>query len=190
MPAALAVDWDTIKQAAIAGVPVPDLARQWGMIDPKTGRPDTTAIRKRSSREQWPIPRAVMDRAQKMMAEARKNVKQLVTKPIVTVSQDPQNPLHVVAESTVTYGKRAQLAILAGLVPEIETAMQQPGKFRPENIKELVMVGSLAHKLAGMDKDSQEIKVNVAMFGHEGAIQQEAETWDCQPETIPAGHET
>lgn len=65
----LDVDWKAIEVSAIAGVPYPAIAAQWGMFDER-GRPDTNAIRQRAFREKWPVPAAVRKRSQNQHSKA------------------------------------------------------------------------------------------------------------------------
>lgn len=69
MPEALPVDWEAIKLSAVAGIPFQALATSHGLVD-ANGKPDTTAIRQRASREDWPIPSRVQRLAKRRHREA------------------------------------------------------------------------------------------------------------------------
>ena len=71
MPVELAVDWQAIRLAAVAGVEYRTLAIEHGMFK-ADGKPDTNAIRQRSSREKWPVPSAIHARAVAAQREAAK----------------------------------------------------------------------------------------------------------------------
>lgn len=176
MPAALAVDWEAIKQAAIAGVPIPDLARQWGMIDEETGKPDTTAIRKRSSREEWPIPRAVIERAHKKLAEAKAAVANLVTdvsQDGVTLSQRPAKPVDLAADSLVDGGNEAS-AIAQGIA--LRSLRSAPKKLTVTDFGDVKTAMQIARTAAGMDR--AQVQVAVALAPKWGSVvQSEAADW-------------
>lgn len=61
--AALDIDWEAAKLALVAGVSYDDVARSQGLFYPD-GKPDSSALRQRCCRERWPVPRAVVRRAQ------------------------------------------------------------------------------------------------------------------------------
>jgi hypothetical protein len=67
---ALPIDWEALKQAAIAGVDFRVLAIQFRLFD-KHGKPNTNAIRQRAYREAWPI-------AARIVRVARKNLKDAI----------------------------------------------------------------------------------------------------------------
>lgn len=69
MAEALPVDWEAIKLSAVAGIPFQALATSHGLLD-SNGKPDTTAIRQRASREAWPIPSRVQRLAKRRHREA------------------------------------------------------------------------------------------------------------------------
>ncbi|OAI56039.1 hypothetical protein AYO49_04920 [Verrucomicrobiaceae bacterium SCGC AG-212-N21] len=193
MAAALAVDWDEIRECAVAGVPFIDLARRWGLLK-ADGSPDTNAIRQRSFREEWPVPRAIRVRARHKLkqalaeqAMARSKMQAgggsvlgvgggvtCVTRASEGLKVPSAGSLDAIAETAVTFGRRSQMAILAGLVPQIEAAMHAPEVFRPATVRELVAAGGLIHKLSGLDQDAPEVRLQVAMFteGAHGA------TWE------------
>jgi len=183
MPAALAVDWDAIKASLIAGVPAIEVAAQWGLVD-EDGKPDTQAIRKRSSREQWPIPSAIMDRVTKRVTEAKSAHAQALAmiqgqKAVtntVTVSpgaQFPTNPIDKVVDSVEKYGQRVQMSVLSALVPQIESAMRDtPESFRPHDLKTLSMGVGITAKLTGLDRPQQSLTVNFSgLSSHNAQIQ-------------------
>jgi hypothetical protein len=65
----LPVDWNAIRDAAIAGVPYRAIAIQWGIIG-KDGKPNTGAIRVRALREKWPVITRIVHHAKKRAKEA------------------------------------------------------------------------------------------------------------------------
>jgi hypothetical protein len=164
-------------------LPFPEISKRYNVPE--------TAIRTRSSREEWPIPRSIMARAQRQLKEARQaQLRQLERGDGVAgehlrekVSQmarvQEESPLRVISESAVTYGQRSQMAILAGMAPQIEQAMSNPEAFTPASVKELVALGSLLHKLSGLDKEGAQVRVSVAMFseGAKAGAVIEADSW-------------
>jgi len=66
---ALPIDWEALKQAAIAGVDFRVLAIQFKLFD-KHGKPNTNAIRQRAYRESWPIAARIVRVARKNLKEA------------------------------------------------------------------------------------------------------------------------
>ena len=69
MGEALNVNWEAIREAAIAGVPFKVLASQNGLFD-KKGKPYTGAIRVRAMREKWPVVTRLMHEAKKQAKRA------------------------------------------------------------------------------------------------------------------------
>ena len=65
----LNVNWDAIREAAIAGVPFKVLAAQNGLYD-KKGKPYTGAIRVRAMREKWPVVTRLVHEAKKQAKRA------------------------------------------------------------------------------------------------------------------------
>jgi len=103
MATELMVDWNAVQLSAVAGVPYPALALQWGMVD-EHGRPDTNAIRQRAFREKWPVPAAVQKRARnqhKSAIESQKAARQTIQAKIVTgdITDHPKIPVTAVTEA-------------------------------------------------------------------------------------------
>lgn len=163
MPAALPVDWTAIKEAMIAGVPAIELARRHNLTDSE-GRPDTTAIRKRCSREKWPVPASIMDRASKKLADARQEVQETakalsLTGQAVTVSQESRE---IGSDELLKYWKRTQMALLPPLTEQAELAVtENPEFFRPSNLKEMTQLVGITGKLTGADRPQQAVQVNL-----------------------------
>lgn len=88
--AALNVDWNAIRLAAVAGVSFKELARQHGM-------PNTDTIRQRSCREKWPIPESIIRRARVAAAKAAEEQeaakKQLVERKLPYAPPPPPVPV-------------------------------------------------------------------------------------------------
>ena len=86
----LPIDWEALKQAAIAGVDFRVLAIQFRLFD-KHGKPNTNAIRQRAYRESWPIAARIVRVAKKNLKEAMQAAhKQGMTTPYPS----PQNPTY------------------------------------------------------------------------------------------------
>lgn len=159
MPEALAVDWEEIKRAAIAGVPYKELADSWGLQG-------TDAIRQRASREDWPVPRRVLEKAQKQLADAEA----LVSK----AKQDAQPASYSVSsKSNVTAVTMAAESLVLShtrtanaLVLATEKALSRFAK-APADI-ETWTDASTAYKLqrlaAGIDREGTQVNVNLAML--------------------------
>jgi hypothetical protein len=75
MGEALNVDWNAIREAAIAGVPFKVLAAQFGIIG-KDGKPSTGAIRIRALRERWPVVTRLVSQAKREAREASRKLEE------------------------------------------------------------------------------------------------------------------
>ena len=64
MPHELPVDWNEIEKACIAGVPQRQVAQTMGVSSGVDVERLYKAIRKRASRERWPVPASIIRRAQ------------------------------------------------------------------------------------------------------------------------------
>ncbi len=164
MPAALAVDWDAIKQAAIAGVPFRNLADNWGMAD-------TAAIRQRASREAWPIPRAIVDKAVQRLAQAKAEHSRAIT--AVREAAGLDSPV-TVSQASVTsleeYAKRTQNAILPALVGQVEKAARdRPEAWEPNSLKGLQSAVTTIWKLTGRDRPGASVTLNFGSISNHGS---------------------
>lgn len=79
MPSPLPIDWNEAEKACIAGVPMHQVAQ--GMAERAGIDPERlySAIRKRASRERWPVPDAIVRRARlqaKVASGAAENAKE------------------------------------------------------------------------------------------------------------------
>ena len=175
MGAALAVDWTAIKEAMIAGVPAVELAKRYSLLN-EDGTPDTTAIRKRCSREKWPVPSSIMDRASKKLAEARQEAQETARAMTtnaqgVTVSQDNRE---IGSDEVLKYWKRTQMALLPPLTEQAELAVtENPEFFRPTNLKEMTQLVGISAKLSGADRPQTAVQVNLWSQGSRAHTEQD-----------------
>ena len=186
MPAALAVDWDQIKQAAIAGVSFPELARQWEMLDDE-GKPDTSAIRKRCSREGWPVPRSIMASASLRLNEAKaaQNAarEQMQAKGEAVTVVTPPPPNAVIAGNIAEMGAKSNLHALALLQNKLQRASESPDSIRDlENVGDIVTALKGARLAAGMDKEGSQVTLNLSMFGAQTGqgVSEEGPVWEVE----------
>jgi hypothetical protein len=171
MPEALPVDWDAIREAAVAGVPFPEIAAKCGFFQ-KNGKPDTTALRQRCHREQWNVPRSIVARASvhaKKAKDAHKailrnpeasgaGVADLIPKESVTVSQGGAGEL--VLASLEAISARHPLRMASYLEKKLTRAVD--GDTIPEvtSWKDAQTADSMLRKALGLDKPQVAVQVN------------------------------
>lgn len=154
MPAALAIDWSPIRDAAIGGVPLPDLAERFGI--------SFDALRQRSLRQKWPIPSRVRAKANE---QGVADVSQRALEQAETATA-------TLADSLLRNGEQSSLIgsnLLLGLLQKATLEKLQP----LEHVADVVTAIKGARLTAGMDKTNTEVKVNLAMFAGQG----ESEEW-------------
>ncbi len=175
MPEALAVDWDEIKAAAIAGVPFIKIAEQWDIRD-EAGTLSTNSIRQRSFREAWPVPRAIMERAKLQLAKAKELTKEdssSDTEPSVTA-------VTVAADSLLENGQKSNLIASQIALRLLTKAADSPDAIAPlSHVSDVKTALSVARIAAGMDREGAEVKVNLAMF-QAGAMPETGVSWEVE----------
>ena len=85
MPKAIRTDWQAIRLLVCAGTTYREAAEQFQITE--------AVIRKRASREKWPTPRAVREKAKELMAIKRSKGQDDQHQPIVPMSQRVTNEL-------------------------------------------------------------------------------------------------
>jgi hypothetical protein len=139
--------WEQIKMAAIANVPIVHLAKEYGVTD--------NAIRQKSFRDKWPTPERVeAARMKYLLATGTKEQ-------LVTNRNEGSEALEIIAESDESYFQRAKNSYLKGIVPQFEESMKTPENFRPQNTKDLIGHMSLITKITGHDRPQQAVQINM-----------------------------
>jgi hypothetical protein len=161
MPAAVLTkgEWEEVKMASIAGIPDTRISKDWGI--------SRDALRKRRERESWPTPeRARIERDK--AREALQNKEQASVQSshgAEVLSQDVQSKpsaAEVIAKSKEEYGESNRMVLLSKLSPILQSAVtENPANFSPQDIKELVSLGSFLHKMADLDKPQTEVNVSL-----------------------------
>ena len=203
MPVELAVDWQAIRLSAVAGVPYKTLAIQWGMLSAQ-GKPDTTAIRQRASREKWPIPSAIHARAvaaQREAARTTHRARQAISgekssKPIdnrdsVTLSPPPEN----VGFSSKSSGETATVIVTDNLLDLAKSGSLRFAQVAHRSLQAMpdeLLIASPSdaattvktlRSIAGLDKEGT--TVNVAVGGNWGDWPEpEPVTRDVTPDSV------
>ncbi len=175
MPAALAVDWDQIKQAAIAGVPFKKLAEEWDIRD-EAGELWTGPIRQRCYRESWPIPRAVMAQAQLRLNEAKtaqnaaKEQMRANGETVTDVTQPRAND--VITADLLENGQKSNLLASQIALKSLQLA---PESLPVTSLADVKTALSVARIAAGMDREGTQVNIGLGSWGAV-AVQTEGES--------------
>lgn len=161
-----AVDWEAIKQAAIAGVMYPQLERQFGISQ---GRIRTMACRK-----QWPTPDRAKAQAEAKLREAQAELHRAklrragrseeaegvtaVTIPLIEASRREI----VAATITDSMDEMAQTGLMASMKRAFRSVMQSADFFPIESLQELNTATKLLKTCAGLD--GPQVAVNLGLF--------------------------
>lgn len=142
--------WAEIEKAAILGVSYPDLAERFGI--------EANAIKQMAWAKDWPTPARVERQRAAMLGKQ--------TKPIGNGGEltDPnQTPksVEIVAENIENYVVRTRNAVLRGIVPQIEGAMEDAVSFRAKTTKDLAAQVGMVWKVTGQDKPQVSVQVGV-----------------------------
>lgn len=161
MPAAVLTkeQWEQVKLADLAGVPKEKICSEWDISE--------GALRKRRERGQWMTPtRAKIERDK--AREALQNQAKLGvqsshgTESVTETVQTKPLAVDVIAQSKEEYGETNRMVLLSKLSPVLQRAVtDRPHDFSPQDIKELVSLGSFLHKMADLDKPDASVSVSV-----------------------------
>lgn len=162
MPAALPVDWDEIKAAAIAGVPFKTLAEQWDIRD-KEGNISTNPIRQRCYLDKWIIPRAVLDKAKSQLAKAKELNKDVIKPDSSGNTGDCLTALTVAADNLLENGQQSSLIASQIALQSLRIA---PKSLPVTSLADVKTALSVARIAAGMDKPQTAVQVNLGLFDH------------------------
>ena len=86
-------------------------------------------------------------------------------------------------KSKEEYGEMNRMALLSKLSPVLQNAVtDRPNDFSPNDIKELVSLGSFLHKMADLDKP--ETSVSVSVWGSSTSLSQDLRDVEGQARTV------
>jgi hypothetical protein len=161
MPAALNLDWQAIRLAAVAGVELNTIALCHGLTD-EYGKPDTQAIRKRAQRENWPTPNKVRQAA---IEAAKSSIAHGDMGVVPNVSQGVSESLSG-AKATVTVTQNllqnGQTGSLAGQQKALRSILNAPDSLPIGSIGDLQAAVKLVRLVAGMDtQDSTRLSISL-----------------------------
>lgn len=148
MPAQeLNVDWAAIEKAAILGVSMEDLSKQFAV--------GAGTIRKRAWDKQWPIPSKIRRLVEQQREQGNK-IK-------VTDSRSSNaEALKVTAETLQERASAYSLRMFDYASGQVEKAVKAELVPTPDNWKSLDTADRMARRAAGLDKaDSQSVTVNL-----------------------------
>lgn len=154
MPAALAIDWSPIRDAAIAGVPFAQLAKEYEI--------EEMTIRQRAHRHKWPVPAHVRTLA------AKHGVTVGVSKSVKEAREAGESVTHDLAGTLLANGEQGSLAMSNLALALLKAA-------RPETLKPLADIGDVmtagkAVRLpAYMDKENG-ASVNINLGGWQASV--------------------
>lgn len=171
--------WEQIKLGSIAGIPDERLSREYGVT--------RAAIRKRRSRQSWPSPSRVemeQEKARQALKDGRSTLlhsnqaigegKESGSHPVTS----PSSALELIGKTKEELGELNRMVLLSKLSPVLQKAVtDSPGNFTPQDIKELVSLGTFLHKMADLDKP--ETQVNLSLWSSQ-SVQPER---DVTPQT-------
>lgn len=146
--------------ASIAGIPDDRISKDWGV--------SRDALRKRREREAWPTPeRARIERDKAREALQSKEQASVQSshgaEGVSQVVQTTPSAAEVIVKSKEEYGENNRMVLLSKLSPVLQKAVtDSPGNFTPQDIKELVSLGTFLHKMADLDKP--ETQVNLSLW--------------------------
>lgn len=150
MPAALDVDWPTIRRLAESGVAPSQLAKDYGV--------DANAIKKRSSREEWSTPNRIKVKVKAIQA----------TSPACTLlSTGLKNAALAYQIDSLQAIKQAHpLSIAQYLAKKVSTALE--GDMLPDvtSYDRLDVADKMIRRAVGLDAKSQ-VNVNIGVFAPE-----------------------
>jgi ribosomal protein S1 len=126
-------------------------------------------VRKKAQREEWFVPATALAKAQEALAAKRveESNGQEVSQRVPTGA--------IVAESIAEIGQKGQIHALRGMLPRFLKTFEQDSELLTKPVEDWKTAGSMVNifsKLAGLDKPSQAVQVNVwgDGWGAQGAV--------------------
>jgi transposase len=154
MPNAIKSDWEAIKMLVCAGTTYREAAEQFQITE--------AVIRKRASREKWPTPRAVREKARELMAIKRK-AQDGQHQPIVPVSQRVTNELLTakMAENWVEKGESHRALVFEMAHSALQKTSKRPPKL--QDWQDIERADKMARRAAGLETNDVSRKFNVSL---------------------------
>ncbi|HEY5812118.1 MAG TPA: hypothetical protein VIT23_05655, partial [Terrimicrobiaceae bacterium] len=121
------------------------------------------AIRKRASREKWPTPRAVREKARELMAIKRSNGQDDQHQPIVPMSQRVTNEL-VTAKMAENWLEKGEVhrALAFRIAHEALTTASAKAR-RIQDWQDIEKADKMARRAAGLEAEGASGTVNIAL---------------------------
>jgi hypothetical protein len=146
--------WAEIEKAAIVGVPYPELAAKFGI--------EANAIKQMAWAKNWMTPaRVERERQARIAQRAELSTIQIGNGENITKPNSTPTAGEIIAENIENYVTRTRNAVLRGIVPQIEGAMEDAVRFRATNNKELAAQVGMVWKVTGQDKPTVAIQMNM-----------------------------
>ena len=161
MRAALEINWVAVEQQAIQGVPWPDIARSVADDPSDSAKVERlcATIRKRASRERWPIPRTVRAEAIAKAVRTRN----------VTIVTPADRQAGIDASSDVIGRFRTEMPVLLteAIRKSLVTVTDPDGPGLPpiRTWKDATAAINAGYKVAGLDAKGPGVQVNIAVGG-------------------------
>jgi hypothetical protein len=166
------VPWEEIRLASIAGVPDETLAREYNVT--------REAIRQQRRRGQWPTESRVeleRQKARESMRDGRSTLKAL-SRDIETEEENLSQPvtaLSLIAKTKEEYGESNRMLLRQKLSPLLQKAVTtRIEDFDPDNLDQLIKLGTFTHKMAGLDRPQTAIQLNLWGSGSSGTFHAES----------------
>lgn len=175
-------EWEEIKEAAISGVPINQIAERYDM--------ETGTIYVRAHREKWPMPARIKGLIAKR-AKSGEVPRGLLDNPKDENGnvRDCKKGSELIADSLISNGEKASLIASNLALAALQKAAASPDSLAPlkfiSDVKTAMQIPRIA---AGMDREGINLAVNVAVGGWQASVNPSAKAARFA-ESSPSGDE-